>query len=405
MTGRGFASTWLPLQQEHEVGAEAVFDPLRGDIHRGPMWTDAHKQPGNLSLSPWQVLPAGAYTCLLQFWHPHHAGLSVGTLIAEDDAGRVLGSTPVLTRDHDFGDWQRDLVRFDLAGPARVRVRFRYEQALSIWTGALHLTRSGPRTVYVIGHNRNTPHQVDHSLAAGANALEGDFSYRHGRLMVAEVPPFPGWTESSDPDVWLRHVQARRDDWAFLYFDCKPNHVPGGDFHRFGVELAGHVHSAGLDPHRCLFSVSDPRSRELFRGLAENGFADATFAMDGLHNSQPKHAPVDLWARTALEEKLPVIGLGRTPLDITTPLALWWPPTQATVTARDSGADYPKKVVYWTLGNRDSMRKMLDLGVDGIIVEHEQLLCDVLQEGPYRHFCRRASPGEWEPRKAHGIDE
>lgn len=46
MAGQGFVSTWLPLQQQHEVGAEAVFDPLRGDIDRGPMWTDAHGQPG-----------------------------------------------------------------------------------------------------------------------------------------------------------------------------------------------------------------------------------------------------------------------------------------------------------------------------------------------------------------------
>lgn len=405
MAGRGFASTWLPLQQEHEVGTAAAFHPLRGDVQRGPMWTDSHTTPGNLCLSPWQVLPAGAYTGLLQLWHPHGDGLPVGTFLAENEARQVLGSTPILTRGHDFGDWQRNLVSFQLAEPARVRLRFQYEKPLSIWTGALHLTRSGPRPIYIIGHNRNTLHQVDQSLAAGANAIEGDVSYRHGRLMVAEVPPFPGWMESSEPDVWLRHVQARREEWAFLYFDCKTNDVPDGNLRRFGAELAGHARSAGIDPHRCLFSVSDLGGKDLFRGLAENGFADAAFALDGLHDSQPRHAPADLWARTALEEKVPVIGLGRIPLDVTTPLALWWPPTQATVAARDSGADYPKKIIYWTLGHKDSMRKMLDLGVDGIIAEQEQALCDVLQEEPYRHFCRRAGPDEWEPRKAHGVDD
>src|SRR5262249_37357728 len=153
MAGQGFASTWLPQQQEHGTGALARFDLVRGDLHRGPMWTDAHRQPGDLALSPWQLLPAGDYTCLLQVWHPHANGLPVGTLLAEE-AGRVLGSTPVLTRGHDFGDWQRDLVRFRLEGQAWARVRFRYEQPLSIWTGTLHLTRSGPRPVYVIGHNR-----------------------------------------------------------------------------------------------------------------------------------------------------------------------------------------------------------------------------------------------------------
>src|SRR5207244_4073177 len=134
-----------------------------------------------------------------------------------------------------------DLVSFQLAQPTKVRIRFHYDQPLSIWTGAMHLTRSGQRPIYVIGHNRNTPEQVDASLAAGANAIEGDFSYRHGKLTVAEVPPFPGFAESSRPEVWLQHLQSQQDKWAFLYFDCKPNHVPDDNFHRFGVELAGLV--------------------------------------------------------------------------------------------------------------------------------------------------------------------
>ena len=46
MAQRGFLSTWLPLQQEHETGALAEVHPLRGDLHRGPMWTDAHTHPG-----------------------------------------------------------------------------------------------------------------------------------------------------------------------------------------------------------------------------------------------------------------------------------------------------------------------------------------------------------------------
>jgi hypothetical protein len=405
MAAQGFVSTWLPLQQEHEVGAEAAFDVLRGDIDRGPMWTDAHRQPGNLALSPWQTLPTGDYTCLLQLWQPHGAGLAVGTLLAEDEAGQVLGSTPVVTRAHDFGDWQRDLVRFRLTAPARVRVRFRYDGQHPLWTGLLHVTRGAQRPVYVIGHNRNTPAQVDRSLAAGANAIEVDFSYREGKLLVAEVFPFPGWEETSQPAEWLRHVQTRRGDWAFLYFDCKPNHVPDSNFYQFGVELAGLVRDAGIDPRCCLFSVSDPASRELFRGVRDNGFAESACCMDGLHNSQPRQAPPDLWPKTALEEKLAVIGLGRIPLDLTTPLALWWPATQAAVAARDAAADYPKKVIYWTLAHRDGIRKMLDLGVDGIIAEQEGVLCEVLQEEPYRSFCRRADPSKWEPLTAHGVDE
>jgi hypothetical protein len=404
MNNQGFHSTWLPEQQQHEVGKIAAFHPLRGDLERGSMWTDQHCKAGNLLLSPEQSLLAGDYTCLLQLWQPHTANLPLGTLLAEDAAGKVLVSTDVVSRAHDFGDWQRELVRFTLDAPAQVRLRFDYAGQHSVWTGLLRLLRSGQRPIYVIGHNRNTPRQVDDSLAAGANAIEVDFSYRHGTLFVAEVPPLPGWEHTSHPSDWLRHAWDRRDAWAFLYFDCKPQRIPNNDFYRFGAELAGHVHTAGIDPRRCLFSVTDPRSRELFRGLAENGFDTAAFAMDGLHDSQPRHAPADLWARTAQEEHLPVIGLGRIPLDFTTPLHLWWPATAATVAARDLGADFPKKVIYWTLERKNPLRKMLDLGVDGIITEHEGLLCQTLGEDPYRSFCRRAAPAEWEPRKAFGID-
>ena len=153
---------------------------------------------------------------------------------------------------------------------------------------------------------------------------------------------------------WLRHVQTRRKEWSFLYFDCKQNRVPEGNFYRFGAELAGHVRAASIDPRHCMFSISDPSSTDLFRGLAENGFREASFGMDGLHNSQPRGASVALWAKTALEYKLPLIDLGRVPWDISTPLALWWPPTQYIVTARDGGAEFLKKVVYWKLGKKDS---------------------------------------------------
>jgi hypothetical protein len=88
---------------------------------------------------------------------------------------------------------------------------------------------------------------------------------------------------------------------------------------------------------------------------------------------------------------------------IRTPLALWWAPLRETVVARDTASGYPQKIVYWSLDGKDGMRKVLDLGIDGIIVDHEDRLCQVLEEEPYRRFCRRAAPGDWEPLKAHGI--
>src|SRR4051812_47718777 len=105
---KGFASTWLARQQEHSVGKEAFFNLLHGDLHRGTEWTDKDQAPGGLAMSPWQVLPPGEYTALLQVWSDQ-AGKPAGRLIAEDDGGRTLAERPVVTRSVDHGDWQREL--------------------------------------------------------------------------------------------------------------------------------------------------------------------------------------------------------------------------------------------------------------------------------------------------------
>lgn len=401
----GFVSTWLPLQQEHSTGKEANFTLLRGDIHRGPMWTEHERASGDLLMSPWQQLPAGDYTAVLQLFSPESEKVRVGTLIAEDDGGRRLAEQAVSTRGQDFGDWQRELIAFRLAAPTRARIRFHYDRSVQLWTGTLHLTRSGPRPIYIIGHNRNTPEQVERSLASGANAIEGDFSYRHGKLMVAETPPYPGWLETSEPKSWLSYLQARKSKWAFIYIDCKLDNVPGDDFYRYGRVLGELILGAGIAPHSCLFSVPDLRGRDLFRGVADAGFGESAIGVDGLHQSQPREAPPDLWAQTAQEFRLSFLGLGRPSIDFTTPLPLWWKALRETVVARDMAGGYPKKLIYWSLDDKDGMRKVLDLGVDGIIVDHEDRLAQVLEEQPYRQFCRRAVPSDWEPLKAHGVED
>jgi hypothetical protein len=405
MSTHGFDSTWLPHQQEHGTGKEAHFDILRGDLHRGHMWTENDREAGDLLRSPWQELPAGRYSAVLQLWH--HAALdeSVGALIAETDGGRGLAELPVATRAHDFGDWQRELISFEVPETSRVRIRLRYDGHASIWTGALHLTRSGPRPIYIIGHNRNTPEAIDLSLARGANSIEGDFSYRHGKLMVAETPPYPGWMETSEPAAWLAHLQSRRAQWAFIYFDCKLANVPDNDFYRFGQELCGLVRAAGISPASCLFSVGDASGLNLLRAVRDGGFAESALGMDGLNDSNPEHGSATSWPQAALDYQLQCVGMGRAKIELSKPLAHWLPALQATVAARDSGGSWPKKAIFWTLEEKDGMRKVLDVGVDAVIAEREDRLREVLAEEPYRQFCRPAMPSEWNPFQAHGIDD
>lgn len=401
--GQGFASTWLPEQQEHSVGRKAHFDLLRGDLHRGAMWTDDDRKAGDLLLTPWQELPAGEYTAVLQVWHGGSTIQNAGSLLVESSTA-VFAEQPVVTGPHDFGDWQRELVFFRLAERTATRIRFRYDGTVPIWTGSLHLTRSGPRPIFIIGHNRNTSEAVDRSLSLGANAIEGDFSYRDGKLLVAETPPYPGWTETSEPAEWFAHLQSRKQDWAFIYLDCKPNEVPNNDFYRFGQVLCELIGNAGIDPARCLFSIGDARYKDLHRAVADSGFKTAATGMDGLNDSNPEHGTPQSWPQAVLENHVQCLGMGRASLELTKPLAHWLPALQASVAARDSGQDNPKKVIFWTLEEKDGMRKVLDLGVDGVIAEHENRLCEVLLEDPYRKFCRRAAPSDWDPFRAHGID-
>src|SRR5262249_45604194 len=157
-------------------------------------------------------------------------------------------------------------------------------------------------------HNRNTLDAVDRSLELGANAIEGDFSHRHGKLIVAETPPFPGWMHTSDPAEWFAHLQSRRESWAFIYLDCKPDDVPGNDFYRFGKGLCDLIGNAGIDPRGCLFSVADGRYVDLHRAVLESGFASA-LGMDGINNSSPENARPESWPETALEHHVSCLGM------------------------------------------------------------------------------------------------
>src|SRR5436190_16607852 len=94
MNTRGFDSTWLPEQQEHAVGKKAHFDLLRGDLHRGAMWTDDASKAGDLLSTKWQELPSGIYTAVLQVWDRADSGKPAGTFLAESPDG-VIAHNPV----------------------------------------------------------------------------------------------------------------------------------------------------------------------------------------------------------------------------------------------------------------------------------------------------------------------
>ena len=62
--------------------------------------------------------------------------------------------------------------------------------------------------------------------------------------------------------------------------------------------------------------------------------------------------------------------------------------------ARDRALGSIAKVYYWTLTDQRSMRKLLDFGVDGLVVNRPAALKQVLTEEPYRSLYRLAAPGD-----------
>jgi len=71
-------------------------------------------------------------------------------------------------------------------------------------------------------------------------------------------------------------------------------------------------------------------------------------------------------------------------------VAEWLEPVSYTTNLRDRD-QVLKKVYYWTLNSEDSMRKMLDLNVDGIIVNTPSTLIAVLGSEPYAQMYRLAT--------------
>src|SRR6185369_10685408 len=63
------------------------------------------------------------------------------------------------------------------------RIRFEYLGGVSLWSGAVHLTRGGRRPIFVIGHNRNTPEAVEQALDRGRPELSR--RSHHGRRSAA----------------------------------------------------------------------------------------------------------------------------------------------------------------------------------------------------------------------------
>ena len=125
-----------------------------------------------------------------------------------------------------------------------------------------------------------------------------------------------------------------------------------------------------------------------FPGLEDAGFrAGKDFSMptgDGAGGD---------WVEAAARHGITALGIGTDCFNPGSFLPTWYRKVAQAVNARDSGGGFAK-VYYWTLGSKAAMRNMLDLAVDGLLVNRPRALREVLDEEPYRWLYRLATPAD-----------
>jgi hypothetical protein len=107
-----------------------------------------------------------------------------------------------------------------------------------------------------------------------------------------------------------------------------------------------------------------------------------------------------LWANTAESFHVSFLGMGVSP-DLRVDVAPWFGPLSGALNARDHGSSI-KKVYFWTVNAPGEMRRLLDMGLDGMIVDDGAALEGVLAEEPYRTLYRKATVSDSQF-QAHGT--
>ena len=155
----------------------------------------------------------------------------------------------------------------------------------------------------------------------------------------------------------------------------------------FGRRLAEAVRDR-LPADRTLVSVEDASMAGTFAGLGDAGFgAGKDFSMATRRRPtatgwKPRRATASRRSGSAPTASIPGSFL-----------PMWHRKVAEAVNARDSGSGVAK-VYYWTLGSKAAMRSMLDLAVDGLLVNRPRALREVLDEEPYRWLYRLATPAD-----------
>ena len=334
-------------------------------------------------------VPAGDYTILVQL----APGGSVGKPCAEiwlTVDNYLISQTTIYTEDYPADDWQRATVPLTTGGGRLTIGVMAADNSESLWTGAISVNPAGQRPFWAIAHRCNTVDNLLDAVKAGANAIEFDIT---AKLDGSDIVY---WVHHGGQPTWVLledYLKAVIDNnvlqtVAMLQFDIKGNDDISA--YTYGYDVAAMTKEHGIQANQTFFSVEDAgAANDFYNGVAAAGMAGSRDV--SLIKTDPSvYTDPSIWYRTGIANGATFLGLGVFAKNIFSTMANWIEPVSYTANMRDR-VQTLKKTYFWTLDSQDSMRKMLDLGVDGLIVNDPAKLLAVLAEKPYDKLYRLAT--------------
>lgn len=326
-----------------------------------------------------------------------------GALHADQTAEKTLGSLTVAAANPiGSGGWRRAYLRFEIpeapAGSAsgaihRIQIKDR-SPGIEWQFGLVAIHREG-RAFYGIAHNPDSIARLDEAVAQGANALEPDFressdapritTPEDGFVAVTEEGITGGAVASNGQatlTAYLRRLKAVAPK-KLIIWDGKPGATT--DYARVAESIKSAGLREGFDFSKSVFNISNEKMIPFFTPFQSMPGVGRCY--DGVFTQVHSHTADD-WMTPVRTNRLTFQGLGVTPqLQVT---EKWSVPISVYVRAREQ-EEFPKKIYFWTVNEAKSMRRVLDLGIDGLITDEIALLRDVLREEPYASMYRYAS--------------
>jgi hypothetical protein len=381
-------TVWLSGDQRHGVGRPHPRHPFRG-----PSWAVPAGERGSASACTVRGPASPDAAVLVQFAHRLKPGAPLAAIrLRGAGVDRVV---EVRAEPVERSGWQRAALRFPMAGGDLDVSIEALGNAMRI--GSVALWPACGRPVWVIAHMSNSPALVGRDVADGANAVECDVGPRDGSA-GGELAAFhrfaPPYLRRSGPRTplpeLLAAVAGSLGRLAIVMLDVHLLRDGDRDYRLLGRRL-GEAVGRVLPAQRVLASVPEPGMAPLFEGLRDAGFSSGRdLCLDG---EQPAKGSERRWIDEAEGLGATSVGLGTdcfVPGDF---VHRWLPPLAAAVNARDRGGSVAK-VYYWTLSAKSSMRRVLDLGVDGMVVNDPRALRQVLAEEPYASLYRPAEAAD-----------